>query len=64
MGILDRLDLEITPEALHKLTCEGQPYTSIAGQKLMRDNLRDLECWINLANLMSKKEIVDKYECA
>lgn len=46
------------------ITCEGQPYTSIAGQKLMCDNLRDLECWVNLAKLISKKEIVDEYECA
>lgn len=46
------------------ITCEGQPYTSIAGQKLMCENLRDLECWINLAKLISKKEIADKYGCA
>ena len=46
------------------ITCEGQPYTSIAGQKLMCDNLRDLECWVNLAKLISKKEIADEYECA
>ena len=46
------------------ITCEGQPYTSIAGQKLMCENLRDLESWVNLAKLMSKKEIADKYECA
>ena len=42
------------------ITCEGQPYTSIAGQKLMCDNLRDLECWVNLAKLISKKEIADE----
>lgn len=46
------------------ITCEGQPYTSIAGQKLMCENLRDLEGWVNLAKLMSKKEIVDRYGCA
>lgn len=46
------------------ITCEGQPYTSIAGQKLMCENLRDLESWVNLAKLMSKKEIADEYECA
>lgn len=46
------------------ITCEGQPYTSIAGQKLMCENLRDLESWVNLAKLMSKKEIADEYGCA
>lgn len=46
------------------ITCEGQPYTAIAGQKLMCENLRDLESWVNLAKLMSKKEIADEYECA
>lgn len=46
------------------ITCEGQPYTSIAGQKLMCENLRDLESWVNLAKLMSKKEITDEYGCA
>lgn len=46
------------------ITCEGQPYTSIAGQKVMCENFRDLEGWVNLAKLMSKKEIVDQYGCA
>lgn len=46
------------------IICEGQPYTSIAGQKLMCENLRDLESWVNLAKLMSKEEIADEYECA
>ena len=46
------------------ITCEGQPYTSITGQKLMCENLRDLESWVNLAKLISKKEISDEYECA
>ncbi len=46
------------------ITCEGRPYTSIAGQKLMCENLRDLESWVNLAKLMTKKEIADEYECA
>lgn len=46
------------------ITCEGQPYTPTAGQKLMCENLRDLESWVNLAKLISKKEITDEYECA
>lgn len=46
------------------IASEGQPYTPIAGQKLMCENLRDLECWVNLAKLISKKETTDKYECA
>lgn len=46
------------------IASEGQPYTPIAGQKLMCENLRDLECWVNLAKLISKKETTDEYECA
>ena len=46
------------------ITCEGQPYTSTAGQKLMCENLRDLESWVSLAKLIAKKEVTDEYECA
>ena len=46
------------------INCEGQPYTPIAGQKLMCENLRDLESWVSLAKLISNKEVEDKYECA
>lgn len=37
------------------ITCEGNPHTAIAEQKVMCDNLRDLESWVNIAKLMSKK---------
>lgn len=46
------------------INCEGSPFTPTAGQKLMCENLRDLESWVSLAKLLSKKEVTDEYECA